>query len=217
MHALVSHPLDEDGRHQLGFSFETGALVALTDTRVTASLELIDADESAAERWCDKQLRAAGLESTARAAMPYELPPADYAALADEAGRHALGAWYSQGQTALEKLIEQYAGHAVEAPLLRCWPHHFDLGSLFFLEEGDPETARSIGVGLSPGDESYSEPYFYCTPWPAPTALPAAPAPFAWHTSGFTSMVLTASSIDTATDVDTAYAAAFLIAADALG
>ncbi len=215
--ALVSHPLDEDGQLQLGFSFETGALVALTDARVTASLELVDADESAAERWCEKQLRATGLESTARAVMPYELPPADYAALADEAGRQALGTWYSKGHRALTKLIERYAGRAVEAPVLRCWPHHFDLGALFFLEEGDPETARSIGVGLSPGDESYAEPYFYCTPWPAPPALPAAPAPFTWHTSGFTSLVLTASSINAATDVDAAYAAAFSIAADTLG
>jgi hypothetical protein len=81
---------------------------------------------------------------------------------------------------------------------VRGWPHHFDLAALHVLDpEKDPEEARSVGAGLSPGDESYAEPYFYVSPWPAPepAALPALPGGAHWHTDGFTSAVLSSSAI----------------------
>ena len=56
----------------------------------------------------------------------------------------------------------------------------------------DPELAKSIGVGLSPGDETYPEPYYYVTPWPYPERekpLPDLPAG-EWHTVGWTGAVL---------------------------
>jgi hypothetical protein len=77
---------------------------------------------------------------------------------------------------------------------VRCWPHHYDIATLFALDDGDPETARSVGIGLSPGDSAYAEPYLYCNPWPVPDgALPTAPGPLRWHTEGFTSLVCPAS------------------------
>ncbi|MEM6807147.1 MAG: hypothetical protein AAF696_37440, partial [Bacteroidota bacterium] len=45
-----------------------------------------------------------------------------------------------------------------EASEIRCWPHHFDMASLLDLGEG-----KSIGLGMSPGDGTYEEPYFYIT------------------------------------------------------
>jgi hypothetical protein len=58
----------------------------------------------------------------------------------------------------------------------------------------DAEEARSIGIGLSPGDGSYDQPYFYVNPWPYPDAedLPPLAAGAHWHTSGWTGAVLTA-------------------------
>lgn len=215
--ALVSHPLDREGRHRLGFGFTDGALIALVGAEVAASLPLAEADESFVGRWCDEQLRSVGLEGATEVELPYTLEPADYSALVDTTPLSALGAWYASGQAALANIIERFAGRAVDVPRARCWPHHFDIAALFPLDAGDPETARSIGVGMSPGDESYAQPYFYCTPWPTPPSLPAAPAPFAWHTAGFTSLVLTAETIDAATDLDAAITAAFTTAADALG
>ena len=47
-----------------------------------------------------------------------------------------------------------------------CWPHHFDIATLVKLEDGQPANARSIGVGVSPGDEYYAQPYVYVSPWP---------------------------------------------------
>lgn len=75
---------------------------------------------------------------------------------------------------------------AIASPL-RCWPHHFDLAVQIKLE-GE----RSIGVGMSPGDDDYPQPYFYVSPWPYPEAsrLPPLP-PFAkWHTAGWTGAVI---------------------------
>ena len=72
-----------------------------------------------------------------------------------------------------------------------CWPHHFDLAALITLG-GD----KTIGVGLSPGDTSYDEPYWYVAPWPHPAArdLPELQMGH-WHTEGFVAAILTGSDI----------------------
>ena len=49
------------------------------------------------------------------------------------------------------------------------YPHHFDIATLSVLKDtGSPETSASINMGLSPGDETFEEPYFYINPWPYP-------------------------------------------------
>jgi hypothetical protein len=83
---------------------------------------------------------------------------------------------------------------------VRCWPHHFDIATLITVEEHpDPEKTKSIGVGLSPGDESYPLPYFYVTPWPYPNvksvSLPELVGGGRWHTKGWVGAILTAGKI----------------------
>ena len=81
---------------------------------------------------------------------------------------------------------------------MRCWPHHFDVASLITLDAGaDAEEARTIGVGFSPGDGSYDQPYFYVTPWPYPEAddLPSLAGGAHWHTEGWIGAVLTAERV----------------------
>ena len=58
-------------------------------------------------------------------------------------------------------------------------------------------SSRSIGVGLSPGDESYDEPYFYVRPWPCSGIpdLPPLEGEGKWHTEGWLGAVLPASHI----------------------
>jgi len=76
---------------------------------------------------------------------------------------------------------------------VRCWPHHFDIATLIALDPGmNPETARSIGVGLSPGDAGRPHPYFYVTLWPYPKdrELPALEGGGVWNTEGWTGAVL---------------------------
>lgn len=84
------------------------------------------------------------------------------------------------------------------SPVL-CWPHHFDIAMLITLDpEKDAEQARSIGVGMSPGDATYAEPYFYITPWPYPeksVELPDLNGSGFWHTEGWVGAVLPLSDI----------------------
>ena len=104
--------------------------------------------------------------------------------------RAQLAAEYS---TAEQALADALLGASQASPL-RVWPHHFDLGALVPL--GGAE--QTIGLGFSPGDESYDEPYYYVSPYPQPepAALPEWTGPGHWHTQGFVSLVLTASERD---------------------
>lgn len=108
-------------------------------------------------------------------------------ALAGSAAPAELERYYSGADRLLRGLRERNPG----ASPVRCWPHHFDLATLILLDpEADPEKARSIGVGLSPGDSGYPEPYFYVLPWPRPTGeLPALDGG-SWNTEGWLGAVL---------------------------
>lgn len=97
--------------------------------------------------------------------------------------------WYANAHHALSRVRAQ----AVDASPVRCWPHHFDMATLINLDaERDPEHARSINVGLSPGDGSYDEPYWYVNPWPGPKdpELPKLGGGGHWHTEGWLGAVL---------------------------
>ena len=136
--------------------------------------------------------------------MPYELPEVDHEKFAKlKRQTVTLGHWYASAHTALNRLVDSFRTIAIAKPVVRCWPHHFDIAALFVLDGGDLETARSIGVGLSPGDESYGEPYFYCSPWPVPDldTLAKPTSPWRWHTDGFVSMVCPASSLSVLDDL----------------
>ena len=97
--------------------------------------------------------------------------------------------YYAGSDRLLRALRERNSG----ASPVACWPHHFDIATLIRLDSGaDPETARSIGVGLSPGDGGNPEPYFYALPWPRPAGdLPELDGG-RWHTGDWVGAVLDA-------------------------
>ena len=87
---------------------------------------------------------------------------------------------------------------SANASLPRLWPHHFDLGMLVSLEDhGNPAEGRSIGVGLSLGDESDPLPYWYVSAYPRPESLDALPQPTGgnWTTEGFVGMKFDAAAM----------------------
>lgn len=96
-----------------------------------------------------------------------------------------LGRYFAVAASALEQVAQDASASPV-----RLWPHHFDLATLLTI---DAEAGTSVGVGLSPGDGGYAEPYFYVTPWPYPKDAPTAPlaAGGRWHTEGWTGALLT--------------------------
>ena len=106
--------------------------------------------------------------------------------------------WFSNGDRALREL----RSHDARASEVRCWPHHFDIATLLVVEREDPadpssEVTRSLGVGMTPGDGSYADAYWYVTPWPYPASpdLPALDGGGIWHKDGWVGAVLTSTAL----------------------
>jgi hypothetical protein len=98
-----------------------------------------------------------------------------------------LVAWLGLADVVLASAALRLPGASVPC----IWPHHFDTATLVDLDVR--EGGRSIGIGFSPGDASYPEPYFYVNLWPYPdpgTPLPELGGGGRWHTEGWTGAVL---------------------------
>ncbi len=106
-----------------------------------------------------------------------------------------LSRWYANADYVLRQWQSEYPA----ASPVRCWPHHFDIAFLIHLDrEKGAEESRTIGVGLSPGDDSYQEPYFYISPYPYPeeeTRRPALAGAGHWNSEDFVAAVLPASKL----------------------
>ncbi len=97
-------------------------------------------------------------------------------------------------------LIKEIARKDSRAGTLLTWPHHFDMAILLTLGKG-----KSIGIGLSPGDTSYTAPYYYVNVWPYPSEGQILNLPLTfgkWHTEGWTGMVLPLEQIVVEDDPD---------------
>ena len=191
-----------DGAYVVGFAFSPMSLRVRRDGDAAATLDLAGVSVRDAETWLDAQLAEAGLAKASPTPLPYELP-ADVATVdvfdpgdVTEA-LAALPVWFDLAHALLTKFAAVNDTLSPGPSPVVCWPHHFDIATYVSLEEGDFETARAIGVGLSPGDESYDQPYFYINPWPhlATDNLPVLPTPGHWHTEGFVGAVVTADEL----------------------
>lgn len=151
--------------------------------------------------WLVEQVALSGADAS-RMTMRrhYEIPgePPDAAhpfALAGGAAFHELAAYWSDADHLLRAVARAIPG----ASEVRCWPHHFDIATL--ITEPTAATRTTIGVGLSPGDEYYAEPYLYVSPYPYPdtSALPPLEVG-SWHTTGWVGAVLPGTSWVRATE-----------------
>jgi hypothetical protein len=186
----------------------TGQVAALSLERRTMS--------DALDWLADALARALDLATAplARPQQPLSAHPVARGGPFDPVDRDAgaqLAGWFAGA----DRLLQALAAAVPEASAVRCWPHHLDIATLIALDPaGTPAaTARSVGVGLSPGDASYDQPYWYVTPWPYPRTeqLPAL-ALGHWHTHGWAGAVLPAAAITGGDEI-----AAFLAAAVASG
>lgn len=190
------------GRHVGGASlraalvFESLELAVLEGSLERASYRLAGSTLAQALSWLSERVA----DDPNRLSLPtHDMPDhaiadgGSFGRAATEA-RSELAAWFANATASVQAVVSEDR----RASIVRCWPHHFDVASLITLDPGrDPEEARSVGVGFSPGDRSYDQPYFYVTPWPYPSAdaLPLLPAGMHWHTEGFTAAVLTAEQL----------------------
>lgn len=200
--ALVSQPMGGNAV-RIGLRLFDLTLLAMNGDQIAETHGLDGQREAQAGRFVDEQLTRFGLKPASPVDLPYAMPPhpvADGAAYSVGAHGDALaelGRWFEAAADLLEaqraKLIRLSPGPSP----VRCWPHHFDIATLVGLEDGEPETARAIGIGMTPGDEAYAQPYFYINPWPNLDAddLPALPPPGQWHRQGFVGAVATAEQV----------------------
>lgn len=167
------------------------------------SLSLNGRSDAQVRQWLGGELAARDLDPAALDAPSlYEMPAhalaagALYDTTGSADGLTELAAWYADANASLG-LVQKRITQGVASPVC-CWPHHFDLATLTTLKrDGEPD--RYLGVGLSPGDHYYDEPYFYVSVYPKPdlTALPALPAIGHWHTHEFVAAIAPAHKIVT--------------------
>jgi len=189
--ALLSQPLK--GGVQVGLRVGVLELI-VTHKSDTQAFPLATNTDAEAAEWLDGKLAEQGLEPASGVKLPYDLPSASFARAVDEGPRlAALAGWFAAGAEILEELRRKYKRFKPGPSPVRCWPHHFDIAILVGLEEGGAEHAKAIGIGLSPGDDYYAQPYFYLSPYPKPDTenLPALPPGGRWHTHEFFGAVAT--------------------------
>ena len=199
--AFLSHPMD--GKY-VGLSFAPLTLFMLSENQATSALPLDNKTDAQVAHWLDERLAEMSLNKASDVALPYELPP-DVAAIdnynnaSDDKRLSVLVGWFDAAAATLNDFVKTNAAIQPGPSPVRCWPHHFDIATYLSFETGDPEKARGVGVGLSPGDDGYNEPYLYINPWPHldASALPDAAAPGHWHTQGYVGLIATASELST--------------------
>jgi hypothetical protein len=209
---LVAHPLPDGAL--FGLCIAELTLVLLDSSGRKDSFALDGRRDADACEWLRRHARARGLEAQALdAALPYGLPAFAggdvYTAAALAKPLAELAIWFSNANGTLAATQQWLATRKIDAPPVRCWPHHFDLDTLVTLAPG-----RTTGIGFEPGDAYYDEPYFYVSLHPAPdtAALPPLPAIGHWHAKNFTAAIAPAHRI-LAVKQQGAEVAAFLQAA----
>lgn len=191
---------------QIALDIENLALVSLDEGGdLVAVYPLHGRTLDDAYRWLADLLQATGSEGPSAIRRPtYEMPshPTGAGASFERPGDGALeelARWYADAA----RIFRTVAGENPDASPVRCWPHHFDIATLIVFDPDQPDAdkARSLNVGMSPGDSTYAEPYFYVNPWPRPKVvqLPELEGDGTWHIQGWFGAVLPADRIVTGT------------------
>ena len=198
---FLLEPKPDDGHTNLGWSDDLGALVGhpTTDERpfqaairiADLTLLLLDSDGRTANsfplsgtklhqgyEWLTSAIETFTGKPPRNpiAPPPFELP--FHPVAVDEtisgepkAALEELAHWYSNA----DQVLRRVSSGRENASAVRCWPHHFDIAATIQIDPHEsPEQSRSIGLGMTPGDSSYPEPYYYVSPYPVPkdTELP---------------------------------------------
>jgi hypothetical protein len=202
--ALFTQPLPTPrGNTRIGLRLSGLALIIESRDIILDIYELHGRRDSTIGVWLDSALRALGLEPASQVTLPYTIAShagarnTAYSLSGESEAFDELARWYDAAADILSEVNENLARLYPRVSPVRCWPHHFDIAMLIGLDSLGEEAAKSIGIGLSPGDENYAQPYIYVSPWPhlAPAALPDLPPPGHWHTQRFVAAVATGEEI----------------------
>ena len=194
--ALASRSIPAGSGFRVGVrASDLTLLVTDLSTRERGAYSLNGRTMANAAAWLGGELTRAGVDARRYTlSRHYEIP----------AHAVARGAAFDARTTAVFSELAKWIGNAasvlearaaasVNASEVRCWPHHFDIATLFDFGE-----SRTSGVGLELGDQYYAEPYYYVNLHPAPPAS-AVTAPLAgggtWHTHEWIGAVLPGSRL----------------------
>ncbi len=199
--ALFSQPMAADGVNvRIGLRLAGLALIVMRGDLVLDTYELAGRRDSMVGVWLDSALRALGLKPATGVTLPYTIashPVARGSAYSFNGELDAfdeLVRWFDAATDMLDEVRNGYAD--AQASSVLCWPHHFDMAMVVTLPGLDAETARSMGIGVSPGDHYYSQPYIYVSPSPQLKGTGLPPLALGhWHTDGFVGAVAIAESI----------------------
>lgn len=200
--ALVGETIGENRQFRLALKPAELTLLVIGEPGMeTRELHLDGHSMAEGFQWLRKQVDRLGGDSKKLSfQLPYSIlsPMKEDESFAFESEDpfRELAVYYANANAVLRAVT----GQLPDAGSVRCWPHHFDIGTLVVLDPSKPtEEARSVGFGLSPGDENYSEPYFYVNPWPVPdgpkNSFPRLDGRAMWHTERWVGAVLPASRI----------------------
>jgi hypothetical protein len=199
---FITHALPDGTRLGLKVTDLTLTVLEHTGTDTAVMLPLDGCSDAQVRAWLGRQMAARGLDPSALDdPPPYEMPVlangAVYAVAEFANLLGVLAVWYSNANATLGASRLSITERNLEAPPVRCWPHHFDLDTLVTIAPG-----RTTGVGFSPGDGFYNEPYFYVSLYPGPdiASLPRLPAIGHWHMTPFTAAIASARRIVEAKD-----------------
>lgn len=169
------------------------ALVAIEGGAVRATLPLHGRTVREGEMWLAAELGRSGLDpGRLTRSKHYEIPGHAVARGARFGALPAALAMLGDTWHDAWLLTSEVAAREPAASPPRCWPHHFDLATLITLPAARDGVTRTIGVGLSPGDDSYPEPYLYVGPRPYPPSASLPPLVHGrWHTAGWMGAVRT--------------------------
>jgi hypothetical protein len=202
LRALATEPITAAWQLRIGLRVEDLTLHALEDNgSVLRSFALTGHTVAQGHAWVGEVLGQAGLDPARLTARKhYTIPAHPVESGAPFAGGinaelDELARYWSNAAGVLEQLARTTAG----AGPVRTWPHHFDIATLIELPGA---TRRTVGVGQSPGDDSYAEPYWYVGPYPYPPVndLPHVAGEGHWHTEGWVGAALPATEYIATTD-----------------
>jgi hypothetical protein len=196
--ALVTEPITARRTIRIGLNIEDLRLDVLDDGDASlASYLLPGRTISDASEWLAAATAQEGLDrSRFTSRKHYTIPnhvvatgaPFSKTATAERA---ELARYWSNAAAVLSGFASMTPG----ASGVLTWPHHFDIATLTELAATPSGRTPTIGVGLSAGDESYQEPYWYVGPNPRPDVsnAPKLAGGGRWHTVGWKGAALPAS------------------------
>jgi len=202
LRALATEPITATRQFRIALRVEDLTLHVLDEKGLpTRSFALPGHTVADGHAWLGEVLAQAALDpARLRARKHYTIPshPVESGApfsLGGSAEFAELAGYWSNAAGLLEALARGTDG----AGPVRTWPHHFDIATLIQLPGAG---GRTIGVGQSPGDDLYAEPYWYVGPHPSPPVadLPPLAGSGHWHTQGWVGAALPASDYVGASD-----------------